>query len=957
MVGNVEPEGIVAHGELIGRQREVAALSEWLEAALHGRPRVVLCGGEPGIGKTRLASELVELAARRGVPTAWGSAPEGVAPAPFWLWQQVLRAGPSAFPAGGASLADDPGAARFVLFEAVAEAIRNQAEGEGLVVVLEDVQRADEPSLLLLGHLVRGLRQDRVLIFATERTVPSEATEAWQAVRPDLLCQPATERLQLSPFTVQETIRCVSAITGGTVDDPTGSAVHRATDGNPFFVTELAWAQATDAAEQEVTLPGSVLEVVARRVERLAPVTRRLLAAAAILGEQFPLPVVASLIDQPVTACLPFLEEAEKAALVEPVAVRGDWRFSHALVRDAIEARIPLAERVALHREAAATIERTYAGQLDARLADIARHWAVVATTGEHHDAVHWARLAAKEAMRRLGYEESARLYRLALEAGGAALDDGPRHELLLDLAEAEWRSGRLEACRAAGHEVVVHARRIRRPDLLARAALVLEPIGRLAWDLDIARWCKEALAGLDDDALVLRARLLARLTEASIYAGEDEAADETSSLALRLADESADVTAVVAALHARQLALSGPEHVDERTMLADRMIEAGVLLRRPSVEMWGRLWRIDGHWERGELRDIASALPRLEWCVDHVGGPMPRWHFLTARAALAQALGRYDEALAVGHEAFQSVRTMRHPTAAGAFASLLCPIGHHIGHDRAAGALLPEVSSSSATDSGEVRGAILGHLGAAMVLAGVGRLDEALAAYRGAGPAPDWRPPPYFRVVSWAVGSLVAVALDLHDDVVFFYERLSAERGRHCVAGAGNASYLGPVELHLGRAAAYLGRLDDARTDLGAAAQRCRAIGAVGFAVEAECELAHVLTRLGDREGARSLARVEAEAIRLGMAPWASRAAALSRTLGPSDATAGPLSRREREVAELVAQGETNRAIAAALFVSERTAQTHVQNILNKLGFSNRSQIASWVASRRAEQDTYRST
>jgi len=196
-----------------------------------------------------------------------------------------------------------------------------------------------------------------------------------------------------------------------------------------------------------------------------------------------------------------------------------------------------------------------------------------------------------------------------------------------------------------------------------------------------------------------------------------------------------------------------------------------------------------------------------------------------------------------------------------------------------------------------------------------------------------------------------VAVALDLHDDVVFFYERLAAERGRHCVAGAGNASYFGPVELHLGRAAAYLERWDASEADLRAAAAQCRAIGAVGFAVESECELAHVLVRLGDRQGGLTLAlRVEAEATRLGMAPWASRAAAVSRALGVSGSVAGALSQREREVAELVAQGKTNRSIASALFVSERTAQTHVQHILSKLGFSNRSQIASWIASQRSK-------
>ncbi len=116
---------------------------------------------------------------------------------------------------------------------------------------------------------------------------------------------------------------------------------------------------------------------------------------------------------------------------------------------------------------------------------------------------------------------------------------------------------------------------------------------------------------------------------------------------------------------------LASPQSVDYRahvlrTNLADRMIEVGVLLRRPAAEMWGRLWRIDAHWERGELAAIASALGRLEWCVEHVGGPVSRWHLLVARAALAQGLGRFSEALELGKEAFESVRAIGHPVAFG---------------------------------------------------------------------------------------------------------------------------------------------------------------------------------------------------------------------------------------------------------------------------------------------------
>ena len=943
---------------LVGREREVLALSAWLDAALDGRPRLVLCGGEPGIGKTRLATELVAMARAREVPTRWARAQEGAGSPPYWLWRQVLGSGDerrapelSAL-VSGAEGGLDVATRRFELFDRVARRLFGEAEASGLVVVLDDLHWADQPSLLLLRHVACELHQARLMFLATHRTVAAGATQGWPAVLPDLLTEPVTEQIHLRGLSVEATTRCVSAVVDGPVSESLGRRVHGLTGGNPFFAQELGRARlasGADDADDAAIVPMSVLEVVGQRLERLSPDTRRILTAAAVVGEQFPIAVAASLIGRPVTSCLHLLEEASEAGLLEAAAVPGDWRFTHALVRDAVEARTSVAERVDLHRGAAEAIERTYAGQLDVRAADLARHWVAVAVTGERDKAVEWSRRAAENAMSALAYEESARLYRLALDAGGPDIEEAARCQLLVDLASAHWRSGELGSCLEACRESAERARRIGRPDLVGEAALRLEPVGTLAWDLDIRLWCEEALSGLGEAEPSLRARLLARLTEASIYLGEDSAADRTSRLALELADQSGDVTAVVAALRSRQLALSGPEHVAERGVLADRMVGTGVVLRRPDVEMWGRLWKVDTSWEQGDLSSVGASLGRLEWSAQRVGGPVARWHLLVTRAGLAQGLGHLAEALELGRDAFECGRACRNPSAFGAYMSLLCAVGHHAGHDRAGTIQMLAGPEPAPVDPGEVRAAIFGHLGPALVLAETGRLEEAAAAYRRVGPVEGWRPPPYFRVLSWAVGSIVAVALGERADVEILYQRLQVERGRHGVGGAGNASYLGPVELHLGRMEAFLGRLDDAEAHLSSAASCCQAIGAEGFRAEADCELAELLALrggVGDRARAQALAcSAEATATRLGMAPWAARAAGLA-SAARSAATSGGLSRREMEVAELVARGRTNREIATALFVSERTAQTHVQHILAKLGFSKRSQIASWVTS-----------
>jgi DNA-binding CsgD family transcriptional regulator len=377
-----------------------------------------------------------------------------------------------------------------------------------------------------------------------------------------------------------------------------------------------------------------------------------------------------------------------------------------------------------------------------------------------------------------------------------------------------------------------------------------------------------------------------------------------------------------------------------------------GLALRRATVELRGRLWVIDTLWERGDLAGIAATLGRLEWCARQAGGPFPRWHLLCTKAALAQARGEFTAALELGRAAFDALRAVGHPGALGAYLSLVTALGHHIGHDRT-GALT--VLADAPPDTAEVRNELFGHIGPALVLAESGRLDDAAVAYRRAGPVASWRPPPYFRVPAWAVGSVVAAALGEDDDVALLRDRLLAERGRHAVTGAGNASYFGPVELHSGRAAARLRRWDEAESELTAAAEVSRAIGAAAFVVEADCELAAALARRGgdgDAERARQLARqAAAAASKLGMQPWLQRARALAQ--GPSRQPAAALTARELEVAGLVAAGKSNREIASALFLSERTAQNHVQHILTKLGFSNRSQITSWVLAR--QPDEYR--
>jgi DNA-binding CsgD family transcriptional regulator len=275
--------------------------------------------------------------------------------------------------------------------------------------------------------------------------------------------------------------------------------------------------------------------------------------------------------------------------------------------------------------------------------------------------------------------------------------------------------------------------------------------------------------------------------------------------------------------------------------------------------------------------------------------------------------------------------------------------MGHHIGQEANGGAKAYGLDRPADSRDYFPTSGVLYSLPPAFVLVSVGRRAEAVRLYRALGPVAEWRPIPHSLTISYTCGILVAVALDATEDVAVLRGLLARYRGHHVAGGAGAACYLGPIELYLGIAAGHLGLLDDAVADLDYAQQVCAANGAAGYHVEALFELAMALARragTGDAARARWLAADCARrATTLGMPPFAARAQELADRLSQSPAAS--LTPREHEVANLVAQGLTNREIAARLYLSERTAQNHVEHILTKLDLSNRSQIAVWITSR----------
>jgi DNA-binding CsgD family transcriptional regulator len=381
-------------------------------------------------------------------------------------------------------------------------------------------------------------------------------------------------------------------------------------------------------------------------------------------------------------------------------------------------------------------------------------------------------------------------------------------------------------------------------------------------------------------------------------------------------------------------------------------MRRLGGVTHDPETRLAAAEWHFDIAAELGDLSSAARELRVIAQCASDVGGPVARWRVLRCHAMLAQARGQFADARRYGRLARDTVAPIGLPQGQLLWRGLVANLCHHTGYDADSLVLLEVADGDAAERDWPLAGVVL-TLYPAWVLTQLSRLGEARAIYRRLGPVDDWPETPHARLFTWALGIATAAALGASDDVVVLRDRLAAHRGHHVVNGRNAMAYLGPAELWLGVAAAHLGLVDDAVVDLEHAGKACAANGADGFRAEAETELATVLVRRsgpGDLSRARGLAAGAARTASLiGAASLQQRARAVLNTIDAHPSLR--LTPREVEVARLVADRLTNREIAERLYLSQRTAQNHVQHILDKLDLRSRRDVAAWW--RTAEMST----
>ncbi|MFD8500644.1 ATP-binding protein [Amycolatopsis sp. NPDC059657] len=908
-----------ARDRFVGRAAEREVLGERLRVAAGGAGQVVLVAGEPGVGKTRLAEETVADARSLGMATAWGRSTKEAGSPPYWPFRQLAR---TLGDAGELSFVDDSEAReRFRLFESVTDYLGAAAGPSGLLVVLDDIQWADPASAGLLTHLAMGIGGTRLMVLATYRD--TETHDALRTALATLAREPLVTRIRLTGLTEPEVARQLAGVTGWAVPDSVAAAVCRRTRGNPFFVGELGRLLAD--SREHGQLPDGVRDAVRDRLARLSQPCQQVLATAAVLGSEVDAPALAFATGLGIEEVLTALDEAAAAGIVD-----GD-RFTHDLIRESARLEVATARRLVLHqRMAEHLMDRADAGT---RTAEIAFHLLESLPAGDADLAASWAERAAAQAMTQLAWEEADELYGRAL-ATGARLTPAQRCRLLLAQVDARVRAYDMDGARRSLTTAADLARREGDAETIARAVLTMEGVTDFLWDPTGRALCEEALAGIDEADSALRARLLALLVSADAWRSSIDL-DAASAEALAMAERVGDRRAIVEALRARQMARSGAGGATDRLALGDRMLQVG---QDDDSALWGHLWRFDALAQLGEIDRAEAELEPIVIISDRLRSPLARWHACRSRAAIAAVRGRFAEAIEIG------LQSKALATGAGHEGALFPSVGFLMGVRALTGdldAIPADLVEWHTTNVAKASTKALFALWELML----GDREKAERLYRA---LPSFDTMPAFMMLSSLTGTAeLAAEFSDRTTAADIHRRLAPYADLFACGGAGVVAITGSVRLGLGLAAATLGRLDEAVRWLRECAEINERAGVPPWTTTARYHLAAVLARRkrpGDLDEAAALAAsAAAVADKLGMAPLRRRAQELSDSLTGSGGPA-KLTRRERQIAELVSQGLTNRQIAAAAHIGERTVETHVQHVLGKLGFTNRSQIAAWV-------------
>jgi DNA-binding CsgD family transcriptional regulator/tetratricopeptide (TPR) repeat protein len=961
--------GLSSGGEvLVARDAELNHLLLALRGVVRGGGRLVLLSGEPGIGKTRLAREVLAHARAAGNLVLVGRCFEQHTAVPFFPFTELLgaalAAAPSALKADAqrqwpelAYLLPDLIRARprrlegpeaqLRLFRATCSFLQALAEGSPLVLLLDDLHWADATSLALLLFLGRHVAASRMLILGTYRDVEVGRQHSLEGTVSDLLRELAVEEVHLHRLGADGTAALVRARLGSaSVSDGLVSLIHRRAQGNPFFTEELlkAFVENGDVAAvegrmgsdriAELEVPRSIRSVIGARLGRLPRQSQELLRLASLLGPEFDLDVLLTATGETEVEVLDALDAVLEAGIIGEIRSSNErFAFAHVLIQQTLYEEIPVHRRRRLHLRVGQALEHSPSAG-STLSADKARHFLL---GGEAERAARYAIEAGDQAALRYAHAEAAHHYQVALDL---LLDEGDH---AAGAAEVQYKLGaelydlnRLSEALASYEASLDSFKRLgdRQGQALAHWGIARLHQGRYNFvaaephvDEAVRLWPSEG----QGRELVL---LLCDATRIKSVGGSGEAANELAKRAIALAEHLGDVGLTVQALsYMAEVGGGITNRPPELIPMQDRAIE--LALQDGDWRSLSRLYLGRGT-NRMLVGDLEGNVADRRRAVDAAERTGETVRLSFANYSLGYSLmqtGAWEEARAAIRRALTLDPQQRHP-----YSAVCTGVLARIEGRPEDAAKYFEQFADDARDKRDFQGVTGGLFELMALKLQIDRSAEVEAAAREA-LALLRRWGGLRGLVAGAIAeTLVRIGGADAEAVVSELERLVDESGE----------LVARPPLLRARALLFAGQgaVGDALDALSASAAHARWQHAFVELAQTLMLLASLARQHGDHPTA-----IDADAERLSIVerigPEA-RVMAWARGLPhphPQHTTGqGPLSPREREVAALIVGGLSNRQIAESLVISERTVENHVRNILARLGVATRAQIAAWA-------------
>jgi DNA-binding CsgD family transcriptional regulator/tetratricopeptide (TPR) repeat protein len=963
----------------VGRAAELERLRTLMPRAEGEGRRVVLLGGEPGSGKSRLVREFAGEAAADGALVLYGAC-DAVVRTPYGPFVEALdhlarTTDPSelraALGTGGGELTRllpdlparigdlpppvkaDPDTERHRLHTAVTDLLAGVTHDRPALLVLEDGHWADGPTLLLLRHLTRAAGHTRVLVLATFRDTEADVPAVLSETLADLRRSDDVVRLRLAGLSGPDVAEFVRSAAGGELGAELrelAEAIHGLTKGNPFLVCEL-WRTFIETGvvelaggvirlarpPAEIGSPESVREVVSQRLSRLSPATADLLELAATAGSEFELDIVRSASGLGEAELLSALDEAVHSGMLEELLSRVlAYRFTHELVRRALYDRLSGMRRAELHLRVGEALEGP-AGHSGRALADLAHHFAAATPFGGAGRGVEYNVLAARAASAALAFDEAATRLRTALELGIDGLPE--RAEVYLELGDASHRGGKavdaLEAFRAAADI----ARELSDAQLLARAAIGFEDA---CWrpgmaDQGAVELLEQAAAALGDENSRLRVGLLGGLARALDFQGDFKRAAIVRASAIAMARELQDQVGLAAVLMRSYWSLGASSLEGILDMLTEAR-DLGEELGNTEIRAEAMAWRAPTFVALCDLESARREVTALRETAEQTAQPFMLHVAEHYGSALALCDGRLAEAELLALRSHDWSRLLTGRDASGVYGIQMFSIRREQGR-------LAELAPVIRILAGEDKRAGPWRPGLVAVYAELGMDADArreLAQLAAEG-LDAYRETLWLTSLTYLTDACAALGDETTARLV--YPELEPLGGGNVMIGHLVSCY-GAVDRYLGMLAATLGESDRAVEHFERALELNRRMDAATWVAHTGYEYGRFLLGRGradrDRAGAL-LGEAASLAGRIGMPSLLGRIEALGT---PASGTALPdgLSPREVQILGLVAQGHSNREIGRTLTISEHTAANHVRSILRKTGCANRTEAASYA-------------